>query len=197
MKALAKIGLITFLLFAPTLLSAQDTVKQYLLDAVVIGDDTLPNIKIKEVRVFSRKVFKSNRQKRQFTRLVYNVKKAYPFSIVARNELSIMNDQLKNIQGNRAREKYIKEYQKQMFVRYEDDLRKLTITQGRILLKLVDREIGNTSYDLVKEYRGSFSAAFWQGIARLFGSNMKSEYDPKGEDAEIEEIVLLIEDGLI
>jgi len=84
-----------------------------------------------------------------------------------------------------------------MFAKYEDDLKKLTMTQGRILLKLVDREIGNTSYNLVKEYRGSISAAFWQGIARLFGSNMKAEYDPKGEDAEIEEIVQLIEAGII
>jgi len=197
MKLLVKIGLLFIIIFTALQLSAQDTIKEYLLDALVIGNDTLPNVKIKEVRVFSRKVYKNKRHQRQYTRLIHNVKKAYPFSIIARNELAIMNEQLKNIQGDRAREKFIKEYQKQMFVRYEDDLRKLTMTQGRILLKLVDREIGNTSFELVKEYRGSFSAAFWQGVARLFGSNMKSEYDPKGEDAEIEEIVLLIEDGLI
>ena len=70
-------------------------------------------------------------------------------------------------------------------------------SQGKILIKLVYREIGNTSYELVKEYRGDFSAVFWQGIARIFGSNLKSTYEPNGEDADIEYIVRMIEAGMI
>jgi hypothetical protein len=170
---------------------------EVVLPAVVIDGDTLPNVQIKPVNVFPKKVFASKRQKRKYTRLMYNVQKAYPFSIIARNELYLMDKGLENIHGDKERKKYIKDYEKQMFAKYEDELKKLTMSQGRILLKLVDREIGNTSFNLVKEYRGSVSASFWQGIARLFGSNMKAEYDPKGEDAEIEEIIQMIEAGVI
>lgn len=167
------------------------------LESTVVGSDTLPNINIKEIPVFSHKVFKNKRQKRKYTRLVHNVKKAYPFAIIARKELSIMNDSLQYIHNEKDRKKYIRDYEKEMFRKYEDKLRKLTFSQGKILIKLVYREIGNTSYNLVKEYRGDFSAVFWQGIARIFGSNLKSTYDPKGTDAEIEFIVQLIEAGMI
>lgn len=156
--------------------------------------DTIPNVNIKTVTV---RRFTKRRQQIRYDKLVRNVKKAYPFAVAARDELANMNSQLVGVEGKRERERYIKEYEKQMFKKYEKDLRALTISQGRILLKLVDREINNTAYELVKEYRGSFSAFFWQGIARLFGENLKSEYDPEMEDIYIEEIVQLIEAGVI
>lgn len=156
--------------------------------------DTLPNVNIETVTV---RHFKSRRQQIKYNKLMYNVKKAYPFAVAARDELANMNSNLVGVTSKREREKYIKEYEKQMFKKYEKDLRALTISQGRILLKLVDREIENTAYELVKEYRGSFSAFFWQGVARLFGENLKSEYDPDFEDLYIEEIVLMIEAGII
>jgi hypothetical protein len=163
----------------------------------VVGVDTFPLIIMDEVRVYPKKVYSTRRQQRQYTRLMRNVKKAYPFALIARDELTMMNDSLEHLQTEKARKKYIKEYESEMFKKYENDLRKLTFSQGKILIKLVYREIGNTSYDLVKEYRGDFSAVFWQGVARIFGSNLKSTYDPTGEDAEIEGIVLMIEDGVI
>ena len=156
--------------------------------------DTIPNVNIKTVTV---RHFTKRRQQIRYDKLVRNVKKAYPFAVAARDELANMNSQLVGVEGKRKRERYIKEYEKQMFKKYEKDLRALTISQGRILIKLVDREINNTAYELVKEYRGSFSAFFWQGIARLFGENLKSEYDPDEEDIYIEEIVQLIEAGVI
>ena len=76
----------------------------------------------------------------------------------------------------------MKQVEDELLRDYKDDLKKLTITQGRILIKLVYRETGDTSYELVEELRGKFSAFFWQALARLFGSNLKSEYDPQGED---------------
>jgi hypothetical protein len=169
----------------------------HFLKPLIFEGDTLPMHNIEEIKVYSPKVFKNRRHKRRYSRLVRNVKKAYPFAIIARHELKAMNDSLRFIHGDRERKLFIKEYEKDMFRHYEADLRKLTISQGRILLKLVDREFGNTSFELVQEYRGNFSAVFWQGIARIFGSNLKSHYDPEGEDAEIEEIVELIEAGLI
>lgn len=156
--------------------------------------DTIPNVNIKTVTV---RRFTKRRQQIKYNKLMYNVKKAYPYAVAARDELANMNSQLVGVENGRERERYIKEYEKQMFKKYEKDLRALTISQGRILLKLVDREINNTAYELVKEYRGSFSAFFWQGVARIFGENLKSEYDPDEEDIYIEEIVQLIEAGII
>jgi hypothetical protein len=82
-----------------------------------------------------------------------------------------------------------------VFAEYEDDMREMTMTQGRLLIKLIDRETQNTSYDLIRDFRGKFSAAFWQGIARIFGTNLKEEYDAYGEDAPIELIINEIESG--
>jgi len=78
---------------------------------------------------------------------------------------------------------------------FEGQLKQLTVKQGRILIKLIDRETGKTSYDLVKQLRGSFSAWMWQGLAKLFGSDLKSEYDAKGEDRMIEVAIAQIENG--
>lgn len=168
----------------------------HILTGKIDGTDTLPNINVKEIRVFPKKEFRNRRHYRKYTRLMRNVRKAYPFAIIARNELTLMNDSLRHISGEKARKDFIKDYEKKMFRKYEAKLRKLTFSQGKILIKLVYREIGDTSYELVKEYRGSFSAVFWQGVARLFGSNLKSTYDPYGDDAEIEEVVQMIEAGV-
>lgn len=191
--------LILFLLVLPASLLAQkyQVDSAYLVAPTVLDGDTLPNVQIKEIRIFPKPEFKNRRAYRRYNRLVRNVKAAYPFALIARKELGIMNDSLQHIEGERARKKYIKEYERNMFSEYEDELRSLTFSQGRILLKLVYRELGNTSYELVREYRGAFSAMFWQGIARLFGSNLKSTYDPYGEDAQIEMIIQMIEAGVI
>ena len=93
------------------------------------------------------------------------------------------------------RKKYLAKYEKEVFKKYEADLRKLTINQGRLLLKLIDRECNSTSYDLIRNYRGSVSAFFWQGVARIFGSNLKSEYDAKGNDKILERVIILVESG--
>ena len=89
----------------------------------------------------------------------------------------------------------MKKVEKDVFAEYEDDMRDMTITQGRLLIKLIDRETQNTSYTLIKDYRGKFSAAFWQGIARIFGTNLKEEYDPYGDDVLIESIIQEIDAG--
>ncbi len=168
-----------------------------ILNAVVIGKDTLPMVSLAEIRVYPRKTFKNKKELTKYTRLVHNVKKAYPYSQIAKRELDLIHDTLRLISDGKARKEYLKMAEKRMLRRYEPELRKLTISQGKILIKLIDREIGNTSYNLVKEHRGNFSAFFWQGLARMFGTNLKAEYDPDGEDREIEEIVYRIENGEI
>jgi hypothetical protein len=106
-----------------------------------------------------------------------------------------VNAHLLTLETEEEQKEYLKQAEQELLDKYTEDLKRLTITQGKILIKLVYRETGATSYDLVEFYRGRFSAFFWQALARLFGSNLKLEYDPYGEDRLIEEIVILIEHG--
>jgi len=108
-----------------------------------------------------------------------------------------MNEHFVTLTTDKERKKYVKQVEKEMRAEFEKDLRSLTISQGRLLIKLVYRETGATSYALVKELKGSLSAIFWQAIARIFGSNLKSEYDAEGEDRLIEQLIILIDNGQI
>jgi len=93
--------------------------------------------------------------------------------------------------------KLYKRAEEELKAEFGDELKALTFSQGRILLKLVDRETGTPTYHIVKELRGSFVAFFWQNLSRLFGYNLKEKYDPEGNDKDIETIVLMIENGMI
>ncbi|MCC6383876.1 MAG: DUF4294 domain-containing protein [Bacteroidia bacterium] len=134
---------------------------------------------------------------RQYLLLKRDVLRAYPYAKIAVQQLIAINDSLIIIQKARQRKKYIKESEKILKDEFEDELKRLTVNQGRVLIKLIDRETGTTGYDLVKELRGTFQAMFWQTMAKLFGSTLKSEYDPNGEDRLIELIVRSIENGEI
>ena len=179
--------------------SARDTVgeREYLIQKVERDGVVLPEIAIKEVTVVGRPTKESARRSdfRKYERLVYNIKKVYPYGKMVRQKLDEVNAEMMKIESEKSRREYIKEFEKNIFGEYEDDMRQMTITQGRLLIKLIDRETQNTSYDLIKDYRGKFSAAFWQSIARIFSTNLKEEYDPYGEDALMEIIIFEIESG--
>ena len=182
-----------------TLANAKDSILTtqdiYVVRAVVIDGDTLWVADLDEVYIFPTKKFKNRRERRRYTRLIYNVKKAYPWAKLAGEKLSEVEVHLISLKTEKEQKDYMKLVEKELLKDYKEDLKKLTITQGRILIKLVDRQTGDTSYELVKELRGNISAVFWQTLARLFGSNLKSVYDADGEDRLIEEIVVLIENG--
>jgi hypothetical protein len=167
----------------------------YVLHSVERNGVSLPEINIKEVTIVGRvktaKKFPFNR----YQRLVYNLKKVYPYALVVRAKLGEANKALEKIPDERDRKKYLRQFEKDIFGEYEDDVQDMTITQGRLLIKLIDRETLNTSYELIRQYRGNFSAVFWQAIARIFGTNLKEEYDPYGEDAIMEIILQEIESG--
>lgn len=164
---------------------------------VIIDGDTIPNVSIDEVVIFPRLVFKNKYRERRYTKLIRDVKRAYPYAIYAKTKLDQMEADFQGLKSEKERKKYVKTIEKQLMDEFGTELKKLTITQGRILLKLIDRETGDTSYELLKELRGSVSAVFWQTIARIFGSDLKSQYDPHGDDFLIERVVRLIETGQI
>ncbi len=197
-------GIILFFFFIPevsgqkdTLRHAADTLagKEYLIQNVTRNGVTLPEIAIKEVTVVAPPLKAKTSQYRKYERLIYNIKKVYPYALMVRKRLARVDSDLRDIKGEKKRRDYIKKVEKDVFGEYEGDMRQLTITQGRLLIKLIDRETQNTSYVLIRDYRGKIPALFWQGIARIFGTNLKDVYDPFGEDALIELIINEIDAG--
>jgi hypothetical protein len=167
----------------------------YLLQKVERNGVSLPEIEIKEVTVMALPRPENRSEFRRYERLVLNLKKVYPFALMVRNKLGQVNEEIKNIPDEKKRKEYLKNVEKEAFAEFEDDIQDMTITQGRLLIKLIDRETQNTSYALIREYRGRFTAAFWQGIARFFGTNLKEEYDAYGDDILIELIISEIDAG--
>jgi hypothetical protein len=167
----------------------------YLLQKVNRDGVTMPEIEIKEVTIMAPPKPEKRSDLRKYDRLVFNIKRVYPYAVMVRVRLSQVNDELKNIKDEKQRKDYLKTVEKSVFAEYEDDIQSMTITQGRLLIKLIDRETLNTSFALIREYRGRLSASFWQGIARLFGTNLKEEYDAYGDDALIELIIREIDAG--
>ncbi|MCA1757604.1 MAG: DUF4294 domain-containing protein [Bacteroidales bacterium] len=198
---------IILLLLLPLIsLSAQDTIihrkdtlpdRFYILHNVTRNGETLPEIELDEVTVTHSMSLKDRFQWWRYQRTVYNVKKVYPYCVLVRESLAEVNDTLETFSNDSDRRRFLRGFEKEIFSEYEDDMRSMTLTQGRILIKLIDRETMNSSYDLIRDYRGSVSALFWQGIARIFGSNLKAKYDPYGDDYLIERIILELEAGRI
>jgi len=163
----------------------------------IVDGDTIPHINIDEVTVVPPWKFENNRQRVRYSRLVINIKKTLPYARLARQRLNEIARVLDTIPSEKKRKIYIKKAEKELFAEFEEPLKKLTFSQGRMLIKLIDRETGDTSYELIKELKGGFSAFMWQSVARIFGSNLKSEYDSKGDDAMIEHIIMLIDSGVL
>jgi hypothetical protein len=161
---------------------------------IIKDGDTIPFVPLKEVKIYSWRML-SNKEEKKLTRLMKNVKIVYPYARLAGLKLIEYEDTLAQAPDDKARRKIMKRVEEQLNAEYGDELRDLTVTQGKILLKLIDRETGETSYELVSELRGEFRAVFYQAFARIFGMNMKVGYDPEGEDRDIEYIVNLIETG--
>ncbi|PBQ32259.1 hypothetical protein CNR22_10910 [Sphingobacteriaceae bacterium] len=163
--------------------------------AEVVGKDTFPMVVFNEVEIVTNFVFSNTRQREQWTRVKFNVKKVYPYAILAAAKLKEYDKALAAIKEENLRKAFIKVCEKDLRTEFEDELKGLTVSQGKILMKLIDRETEKTTYEIVKQLRGSFQAAMWQTVARIFGHNMKVEYDAQVEDIMIERAVKLVEAG--
>jgi hypothetical protein len=164
---------------------------------VIEGKDTIAMVELEEVRVYKRQDFTYLSQKRRDRRLVRNVKIAYPYAKIAGERLHQLDQQLAALEKKKVQQEVVDKAEKEIMNEFEKEVKKLTVTQGIILVKLIDRETGRTSYEVIKDLKGGIPAFFWQGIARIFGNNLKANYDPDGEDFMIEDIVRGIEAGFI
>lgn len=170
-------------------------ISQLTVQATVVVNDTLPLVDLHEVEVFSLLSPTTKREKRQLTKLIRDVKKVYPYARLAGIQLRKYNELLKKAKNERESRKIMKVAEKEINEQYGDELKNMTFSQGKILIKLIDRETGDCSYALVQDLRGNFTAFFYQAFARLWGYNLKVKYDPEGTDKQIETIVRLIERG--
>jgi hypothetical protein len=167
--------------------------------AEVIEGDTFPLVNLNTVVVTADFIFKPGRagirQAEQWTRTKFNVKKVYPYAILAAAKLKEYDKALEKIKNEHLKKAFIKVCEKDLRNQFEGELKELTVSQGKMLMKLIDRETNKTTYEIVKELRGGFQAAMWQAVACLFGHNMKVEYDAKVEDIMIERAIKLVEAG--
>lgn len=139
---------------------------------------------------------KNQKNWRNYYKLVWRFARVYPYA-VASGHLVRQVDSTLNAQHYRGlrKERYINAIQKQLFKDFEGAFREMSISQGALMLKLINRETGITAYALIKDYKGGITAGFWQGVARLFDNNLKSEYDPEGTDRNLEELVRIWQAG--
>jgi len=158
-------------------------------------EDSILHINIKPISVFPHKSYREHFG-HKYWRLVKKVKKVYPYAKKASELLESYDSLYTSTQDRKLRKKYIKQIEKKLFIKYGPELKKLSFTEGRILIKLIDRQTGRTSYELIRNFNGGFSAFMWQGVARLFGDNLKSEYNPEEEDKLIERIIFFIDLGI-
>lgn len=165
--------------------------------AHIVNGDTIPIIDLQPVILFAPRVFSNRWERNRYERLVYNIKRVYPYARLAANKLHEYNEELLKLESESERRRAVRDIEKEIRVEFEADLMRLNRSQGMILIKLIDRETRHTSYELLRDFRGAFSAVFWQSLGRIFGYNLKTPYDPEGEDYLIEEIVLMIEAGLL
>ena len=165
------------------------------LPVEISNTDTVFLATLPSINVFPRQQYANSSKEQFYWRTVRDVKKALPLSKIVGREMAETNKILYGLPDDKARKAYLSEFEKRLFADYEPILRQMTTSQGRILIKLIDRECQQSSYDIIRIYKGGFAAFFWQGVARLFKADLKAEYDPENEDRAIEQIIELIEAG--
>ena len=185
---------IIFLLFTGLSVKAQDnrydTLKVY---AFIVDGDTIPGGRLPDVYVTTVILEKWRNYWAEWSRLRNAVYVTYPYAIAAGRVMNEVNAMLVNVTDKGERKRIIKSREKDLKREFADKLTDLSVYQGKVLMKLIYRETGNNCYNLIHEYKGGFTAGFWQTIAVVFGSNLKQNYDPNEKDQALEVIVQDVE----
>lgn len=187
---------------------AQTDEDEHLVHAIVIDRDTFPIVYLNEVLVYEnltpaqrRRLRRQERreERRQekydaaYAKLRYNVYKVYPYANVAAYLLKDVHAKLDKMPNKADRKKYLKTLEKELNRRFKGELEQFTISQGIVLVKLINRQTGRSCFDIIQEVKGNFNAVVWQGVALVFSNNLRREYDPLDRDKDIEAIVRELE----
>lgn len=157
------------------------------LDAIIVDGDTIPIMILDEVLLVDKPSFNSDEARRRYYILRRKVIKVYPYAVIAGNKLDSLNLQLAGMSSKRKKKRYVKDFQDYLEGRFEDELKQLTRTEGQILSKLISRETGITTYELIDTYRSGWSAFWWNTAAAFYDISLKTPYDP----VEVEEDKLI------
>ena len=147
------------------------------------------------VYAFPPMKFKNKREEKFYWRTVRDVKKVLPYSKLISTLVQEVNDTLMRIPTKKERDRYMRQWEKTTYRKYYKEFTHMTLNQGKLLIRLVDRECQTSSYELIRAYRGSFSAGFYQMFAKLFGADLKSKFGTGRDDKIIERIIILVEAG--
>lgn len=174
-------------------------VQEQFIDIDELTGDTLFHVILKPITVFPELKFKNKKQEEYYWRTVRDVKKALPYAKLICRTLTETYEYIETLPDTKAREKHLNEMEKAVFEQYKPDLKKFTRSQARVLVKLIQRETNQSSYDIIKAFLGSFRAGFWQAFGKMFGVSLKGQYNPQKEenDAIIERICIEVEQGTL
>lgn len=186
-----------FLSFQSILAQDKQSRGGYLVPVCIYEGDTIPCVQLPTVYIFKPLKFKNDKERMEYYKLVRNVKKVYPIAREINRTILETYEYLQTLPNEKARQKHIKRVEKGLKDQYTPRMKKLSFAQGKLLIKLVDRQSNQTSFELVKAFMGPFKAGFYQTFAALFGASLKKEYDPNGEDKLTERVVILVENGQI
>jgi len=164
---------------------------------MIEGKDTVPMIFLKDVVVFPPLKFNSDKERRDYEKLVRDIKRTLPYAKLVFNTLIETYEYIETLPDDKTKDAHLRRMEKELFKDYKPELKKLTLSQGKLLLNLIDRECKQSSYQLVSAFLGKFRASFWNIFANMLGASLKTEYDPKGKDAMTERVAQLVERGLI
>ena len=171
--------------------------KQVRLPVDLYNGDTIPVVHLPNVYIYRPPTFNNRRQERFYWRNVRDVKKTLPIAREVRGIIIETYEYLLTIPNEKTRAAHLAAVEKGMLEQYTPQMKKLTLRQGKMLIKLIDRECDQTGFELIKVFMGSLKANFYQAFAALFGASLKKEYDPEVEDAELEEIIFWIDQGAL
>ena len=189
-----------FFSFIAVHLNAQEqttTINGYLVPACIYEGDTIASLHMPTLYCFKPLIFKNKKQQQEYNRLVRSVKKTLPIAKEVNRAIIETYEFIQTLPDEKTRQKHLQAVEKSVKEQYTPRMKKLTLSQGKLLIKLVNRETDSSSYDLVKAFLGPFKAGFYQAFAAIFGASLKKEYHPNEEDALVEQIVLLVESGQI
>lgn len=167
----------------------------YKVPVCVYQGDTIPCITLKNIYIYPKLRFKNKRQERYYNKLVRDVKKTLPLAKEIKNAVLETYEYMETLPNTKAREKHMKMVEKGLKQQYTARMKKLTFSQGKLLIKLVNRECNQSSYELVRAFMGPLKAGFYQAFAALFGASLKKEYHPEDDDKLVERVVTLVENG--
>ena len=171
------------------------TINGHMVPVCIYQGDTIPSLRMPVLYVFKPLKYKNEKQRKEYNRLVRNVKRTLPIAKEVNRAIIETYEYLQTLPNDKSRENHLKLVEKSIKEQYTPIMKKLTFSQGKLLIKLINRETNSSSYELVKAFLGPFKAGFYQTFASLFGASLKKEYHPENEDAMTERIILLVENG--